>query len=273
MKPRTLVLSGQGFNCAPETRHCFGLAGSDARIVQLDELFGNLGLFDEADILAVVGGFSYADDLGAGTVVARRLAHETDGRMQRFAESGKPIIGICNGFQALAKAGIIPNISGSLKQEATLMQNDAGRFDNRWIYMEPDEESPCIFTKGLRDYLLEHFAGRRLTLPIRHGEGRFFADKDVMEQLKLRHLIALRYALPDSGIEIPGKPYNPNGSLDDVAGICNQKGNVFGLMPHPEGFYRRTQHPRWTRPEYADLPEEGMGMYIFRKAVEYAKGL
>jgi phosphoribosylformylglycinamidine synthase len=269
-KPRVLVLSGQGINCAPETRYCFELAGADAEIRQTGEVLERPAMLEDYKGLAIPGGFPYADDLGAGTVLALELQLSATDEMQDFVDSGKPVLGICSGFQVLVRAGLLPGGSG--KQTVSLLPNNTGRFDDRWIYMEP-VESPCIFTHGLKEYLAEHFPDRRLTLPIRHGEGRFFTWKKVMAGLKKNRQVVLRYAKPDSGRLEAGRPYNPNGSLGDVAGICNRRGTVFGLMPHPEGYYRRTQHPRWTRCEYKNLPEEGMGMLFFRNAVEYASRL
>jgi phosphoribosylformylglycinamidine synthase len=168
-------------------------------------------------------------------------------------------MGICNGFQLLVKLGLIPSLDSDIKQEATLTFNDSGKFEDRWVYLEINESSPCVFTRGLKE----------LYLPVRHGEGKFIPrDERVLQELKQRDLIVAWYS--DTSCEVPVMEYplNPNGSVEGIAGICDRTGRIFGMMPHPEGYLHYTNHPRWTR---ENLPEEGMGVAVFRNAVEYIR--
>jgi phosphoribosylformylglycinamidine synthase len=172
-----------------------------------------------------------------------------------FVARGRLVLGICNGFQALVKLGLLPNLSGSCRQDVTLTFNDSGRFENRWVYLEINPASSCIFTMGMD----------RVYLPVRHGEGKFIPrDPATLEALASRQCIVMRY-VDDSG-RLVGYPWNPNGSVANVAGLCDATGRVFGLMPHPEAYLHMTNHPRWTRKQ---LPTEGMGVQIFRNAVAY----
>jgi phosphoribosylformylglycinamidine synthase len=145
-------------------------------------------------------------------------------------------------------------------QQTTITHNDSGKFEDRWTYLKVNTESPCIFTKGIE----------RTYLPVRHGEGKFVcADTDVLKKLKETNQVVINYINPQSGEPTIAYPDNPNGSQFGIAGVCDPTGRVFGLMPHPEAFLHRTNHPRWTREE---LPEEGDGLRMFRNAYEYVKG-
>ncbi|MBN2310357.1 MAG: phosphoribosylformylglycinamidine synthase subunit PurQ, partial [Candidatus Hydrogenedentes bacterium] len=167
-------------------------------------------------------------------------------------------IGICNGFQVLVKAGMLPAFDGRFEQEVTLTWNDSGRFENRWVSLAVARNTRCVWLKGVE----------RLELPIRHGEGKFIArDEATLERLRADGQVALRYARRDGSPARGEFPANPNGAVDDIAGICDPTGRVFGLMPHPEAFVHPTNHPRWTREETG---EEGAGLRVFRNAVEYA---
>jgi phosphoribosylformylglycinamidine synthase len=173
-------------------------------------------------------------------------------QVNRFLEDRKLAIGICNGFQVMVKYAFLPRTG---PQEATLTFNDSGKFEDRWVYMKSGG-SKCVWTKGID----------RLYLPVRHGEGKLVAPDDVIQRLKDNNQIALRYCRPDGSLDAE-YPLNPNGSTDGIAGICDETGRVFGLMPHPEGFLYPTNHPRWTR----ESVPEGAGLRLFRNAVEYAE--
>ena len=258
MSVRAIVLTGFGINCDGETTYALQRAGAQADRIHLNDMIGRPGLLEESQILAVPGGFSFGDDVASGKILANRLRYRLGNALRRFVESGRLVIGICNGFQVLVKAGILPWNPAGFVQEVTLTHNDSGRFENRWIRLAADPDSVCVWTRGIET----------LELPIRHGEGKFIPmDDGVLRNLYARGQVALRYVRP-GGLPARGEfPWNPNGSVDDIAGICDPTGRVFGLMPHPEAHTERTHHPCWTR---LDLPEEGAGLQVFRNAVEHA---
>ena len=270
--PRALVLTGYGLNCDLETRYALTLAGFETQRVHISELISpEIGQthpkLADYHLLVFDGGFSWGDDHGAGVLLATRLKTKLKNDLEEFIAAGKLIIGICNGFQAMVNMGLLPGLQGHYDQrEVALLANDCGNFRNDWVRMKGNPESPCIFTKGIE----------RLELPVRHGEGKFYAPEGVLNQLLENNQVALSYTLP-SGEAAQGLfPYNPNGSLLDIAGICDPAGRIFGLMPHPEGYHHFTQHPDWTlqkelrKREGKELEnEEGAGLKIFKNAYEY----
>ncbi len=245
MKPRALILRAAGTNCDGETAYAFQLAGAGAESLHINRLLEKPALLDQFEILAFPGGFSYGDDIAAGKILANQLVHHLGDALHRFIDAGKPVIGICNGFQILVKTDLLPGpLAGRTGQTATLTNNDCGRYVDRWIHLLPRGEK-CIWTKGIGP----------IDLPIAHGEGKFVpADDAVRRALWDRGQVALVY---DRG--------NPNGSVDDIAGICDSTGLVFGLMPHPERYVDPLQHYAWT--SRGPLPSEGQGLQIFRNAV------
>ncbi len=258
MTPKVLVLTGYGINCDMETQHAFRLAGADAERVHLTDLTNGTRKLSEFHILAFPGGFSFGDDIASGKVLANMIKYNLGEQVREFIDAGKLIIGICNGFQAMVKMGLLPGLNGDYTtQEVTLTFNDSGRFEDRWVHLRANLRTKCVFTKGLDT----------IYLPVRHGEGKFVAKSpEVLSRLKKGNNIVFQYT--DSEGNLAGYPHNPNGSVDNIAGICDDTGRVFGMMPHPEAYQHRTNHPRWTREE---LPEEGVGVAIFRNAVEYAR--
>ncbi len=252
---KALVLRAAGTNCNNETALAFELAGAAAGQVHINELISGSKKLDDCHILAIPGGFSYGDDLGSGKVFANQLSIHLGRQLQQFIESGRLVIGICNGFQVIIKMGLLPALNRLYEQDATLTNNDSGRFEDRWVWMKAEGES--IFTKGIK----------RIYLPVNHGEGKFVARNETMRHLKKDKLIKLRYT-DEKGSETMEYPKNPNGSAMSIAAITNKAGNVFGIMPHPEKFVTKYTHPRWTRER---LPEEGDGLRIFRNMTEYAK--
>ena len=178
----------------------------------------------------------------------------------RFIGEGKLVLGVCNGFQLMVKAGLLPGFDGNYgKKVVTLTCNDSGRFEDRWVYLKVNSQGPCIFTKGLKG----------VYLPVRHGEGKFIPqDGEVLKKLQQENLIALQYSEPDYQNPTMEYPLNPNGAIAAIAGICDQTGRLFGMMPHPEAYLYSVNHPRWTRER---VPEEGMGLAIFRNAIEYIR--
>ena len=258
MAVRTLILSGFGINCESETAEAFARAGAVAARVHLNDLIEKPHLLDAYQILAIPGGFSFGDDVASGRILANRLRYRLGEVLRKFLEDGKLAIGICNGFQVMVKMGMLPLNEGCFTQEVTLTHNDSSRFEDRWVTLEADPASPCVWTRGIQ----------RLEVPVRHGEGKFIPrDTALLKQLEARGQVPLRYVRPDGGAAAGMFPHNPNGSVGDVAGLCDPSGRVFGLMPHPEAFLCRTNHPRWTREA---LPDEGAGLQVFRNAVECA---
>jgi phosphoribosylformylglycinamidine synthase len=270
--PRALVLTGYGLNCDWETQHSLSLAGFQAERVHLSQLIAapedrNKVNLQDYHLLALVGGFSWGDDHGAGVILAARLKYTLKEDLEAFISSGKLIIGICNGFQGLVNLGLLPGFAGDYgKRLVALIANDGGNFRDDWVRLRGNPDSPCIFTRGIET----------IELPVRHGEGQFYAPPEVLEQLVAGQQVALSYALP-AGEKAQGRfPENPNGSLLDIAGLCDPSGRIFGLMPHPEAFNHWTNHPRWTlikealRREGKSLEkEEGQGLRLFKNAAEY----
>jgi phosphoribosylformylglycinamidine synthase subunit PurQ / glutaminase len=256
MPPRVLILRAPGINRDEDAAAAIELAGGIPERVHINKIVaGDVKLADYA-MLIVPGGFSYGDHLGAGRLLAVDLAHKLAEQMQRFVEDRRPVLGICNGFQVLVKAGILPG--GSF--EATLTDNQSGHFECRWVRLAAEPNSRNVFT---------HTLEQPMEIPVAHGEGRFvIRDANLLEQLEDSGQIALRY-LGDDG-QSPDYPANPNGSDAAIAGVCNAYGNVLGFMPHPEDAIYPYQHPRWTR---EPLRGEGDGLAIFRNAIQYANTL
>jgi len=261
---KAIVIAGNGTNCEREVAHACRLAGADVDIVHIAELLTGRVNLNDYHFLNLAGGFLDGDDLGSAKAGANRLlyapvAGSTDSlatQMQQFIAAGKLVMGVCNGFQLLVKMGLLPAIDGDLQQTCTLTHNDSGRFEDRWCQLLVDPDSPCVFTQGLES----------LYLPVRHGEGKFVtADDATLQQFEALNLTVMKYA-DSQGQPTQNYPDNPNGSMAAIAGICDQTGRLFGLMPHPEAFVHRTHHPRWTR---EDLPEEGMGLLLYKNAVRF----
>lgn len=259
MNVRALVLTGFGINCDGETQTAFMRAGAQADRVHLNDVIAAPAMLEDYQIFAVPGGFSFGDDVASGKILANRLRYRLGDALRKFVADGKLMIGICNGFQVMVKMGILPMENGQFRQEVTLTHNDSGRFEDRWVRLGVAPGTRCVWLKGIT----------ALELPVRHGEGKFIPIDDMtLSRLKANGQVALRYLAAD-GTPARGRfPENPNGSIDDVAGICDASGRVFGLMPHPEAYVDRHHHPRWFREV---LPEEGAGLQVFRNAVEYVR--
>jgi phosphoribosylformylglycinamidine synthase subunit PurQ / glutaminase len=267
MKIKALVPTGHGINCEFETGHALELAGFDT----IDTVHLNLlahGQVDPATYHLIVfpGGFLDGDDLGAAQACANRIRHSRVAggtladRLIEFVNRGGLVLGICNGFQLLTRLGMLPAADRDYRgRTVTLIGNDSGRFEDRWVHLMVDQESPCLFTRGLK----------HMYLPVRHGEGKIVGrDDNVIAALVQDHQAALRYVSPLRDEPTMEYPFNPNGARLAIAGLCDPTGRVFGMMPHPECFVHRTLHPRWTREE---LPEEGDGLSIFRNAAAYLR--
>ncbi|MCL2150436.1 MAG: phosphoribosylformylglycinamidine synthase I [Dehalococcoidia bacterium] len=250
---KTIVMRAPGTNRDEETAFAFRQVGATAETVHVGELISGTKRLADYQVLAFPGGFSYGDDLGAGRVQANELILKLADEVHPFIERGGLIIGACNGFQVLVKAGILPGPLGT-GQTATLTNNDSGRFECRWVYLAANKKSRCIFTQGLE----------LICAPVAHGEGKFVAPPEVMDAVD----VALYYA-DAAGNPSTSYPACPSGSLRAIAGITDATGHIFGLMPHPEDNIHRQHHPHWTRRE-AELA--GSGLKIFRNAVDWVKG-
>ena len=249
--------------------HACRLAGFDhVEIVHVSELIVGEKSLDDYHFLNLPGGFLDGDDLGAAKAGANRILHasvsETDEKLSdqllRFIADGKLVLGVCNGFQLMVKLGLLPAFDREYtRQTATITFNDSARFEDRWTYLTVNEKSPCVFTRGVSG----------VYLPVRHGEGKFVTDSDaVSARLRESNQIVMQYTDATFSGPVMEYPLNPNGSPDAVAGICDETGRLFGLMPHPEAYLHRTNHPRWTR---ENIPEEGMGLALFRNACDYIR--
>lgn len=252
MEVKALVLSGYGFNADAELAEAFRLAGARSERMHLADLLAQPDRLDEAAILAFPGGFSFGDHLGSGQLVALLCRRSLRQKLEAFVGRGGLVIGICNGFQVLTKIGMLPNRSGSWEREASLVHNESGRFVDTWVrvHFEPECRSPWV--RGLPDRML----------PVRHGEGRFVARNpgprkpSALDALEAEGLVALRYDAED----------DPNGSERHIAGVCDPSGRVLGLMPHPEAFLVRENHPLRRRGS-PDRP----GLDLFENGVAAAR--
>ncbi|MCD6092630.1 MAG: phosphoribosylformylglycinamidine synthase I [Candidatus Aenigmarchaeota archaeon] len=258
MNPKVLVLTGYGINCDIETQFAFNLAGGDAKRVHLNDIIHGKESLDDFHILAIPGGFSFGDDIASGRVLANKFKYNLRESVQSFIDEEKLILGICNGFQVMAKLGILPGFDKNYReQQVTLTFNDSGRFEDRWVHLKVNPESKCIFTRGIE----------KLYLPVRHGEGKFVSkDREIRNRLIQQNHVVVQYVDEDG--KFAGYPWNPNGSENNIAGICDETGRIFGMMPHPEAFCHLTNHPRWTREK---LEGEGDGLAVFRNAVQWVK--
>lgn len=251
MKPNVLILRAPGTNCDNETAYAFELAGAKTEKIHINRLLENASILDRFQILCFPGGFSYGDDIAAGRILATQIRQNLSDAFQRFKDSEKLILGICNGFQILVKSGLLlaDDQNGAL---ATLTWNDCGIYTDRWGRLKSNSQK-CVFLKDIDS----------IYLPIAHAEGKFVArNNDILDSLEKNGQLALKYNPQD----------NPNGSVRHVAGVCDESGRVFGLMPHPERFIDWTQHPQWTRQENSNSNQNkkrGDGFALFQNAVNY----
>ena len=252
---RTLVLRAPGTNCDVETTFALEQAGAQVDLTHVAGLIHRQKSLADYQIMVIPGGFIYGDDISAGKILANELKLKLRDEIQKFIDDGRLILGICNGFQVLVKAGMLPESSDENAQSLTVAGNDSGRFECRWVYLCANKTSPCIFTRGID----------LMYLPVAHGEGKVVIAPGALEELN----VALYYADETGDIQA-GYPHNPNGSVNNIAGICDATGRIFALMPHPERFIRWTQHPRWTREPWRDY---GDGFRVFLNAVEWAKSI
>jgi phosphoribosylformylglycinamidine synthase len=254
-KVKVLMLRAPGTNRDGDTQIAFETVGAEAESALVSELLRKGKRLLDYQIMVIPGGFTYGDDISAGKIMANEIRLGLGEDIKKFVADGRLVLGICNGFQVLVKTGILPGIEGQSAQPVTLTNNDSGKFECRWVYLKVNKKSPCVFTRGMQG----------MYIPIAHGEGKLVAEPAMLEKLN----IAVQY-VDEKGKTGAGYPDNPNGSVKDIAGICDASGRIFGLMPHPEDFIRWTQHPRWTREK--ERPEL-YGLQIFANAVAWVKGI
>lgn len=261
---RVLILTGLGLNCEAETAEAFRLVGASPEPLHLLDLLDERHRRQLADyqIVTFVGGFAFGDHLGAGVVFANKIRWRLYDQLVAFIHGGGMALGICNGFQTMARLGMVPGFDGDYRTpRVTLAPNDRRGYRDCWVRLKADPESPCVWTHGLDT----------IELPTRHGEGKFLTAGDrILERLEQGHQIVVRYVDAENR-PTQEWPANPNGSPGAVAGICDPTGRLFGLMPHPDAYLYPFQHPQWSRWRYQGaVPEEGAGLAIFRNGVDAA---
>lgn len=262
-----LVLTGFGLNCDNETAYALNLAGARAQRVHINDLINGAVHLHDFQLLVLGGGFSWGDDHGGGVIQAVRLATNLGDRILDFIAQGNLVLGICNGFQTLVNLGLLPGLDNDYQaRSVALTFNDCGNFRNDWVMLAVNRESPCVFTRDMET----------MELPIRHGEGKLVADQAVINRLIKNQQVVIRYARADGEPADGHFPSNPNGSLYDIAGLCDPTGRIFGLMPHPEAFNHFTNHPDWTRRREKDKRQNRrltnqatIGVRLFENGVNY----
>ncbi|MDQ3099269.1 MAG: phosphoribosylformylglycinamidine synthase subunit PurQ [bacterium] len=262
-KPKTLILSGYGLNCEEETKFAFEKAGGDADIIHINSLIQNSNLLNDYQILAIPGGFSYGDDTGSGNAFANRIKNHLWENIRKYIEKDHLVIGICNGFQILVNLGLLPALDKNYgNRDVALLHNNSGKYIDRWVDLKITNQTPWLLDIT------------NLSLPIAHGEGKFYASPEILQRIKSRELIATQYTSGEI-CEIQNLPANPNGALEDIAALTDETGRILGIMPHPERAISFTQLPHWTylkelyRREGKEIPEKGPGLKIFQNAVQY----
>ncbi len=266
VKPKVLVFSGYGLNGEEELKTAFELSGGDTEIVHINDLISGVKKLDDYQILSFPAGFSYGDDTGSGNAYANRMRNHLWGEIEKFIKKDKLIIAMCNGFQILVHLGLLPAIDKKYgSRQAALMPNKNARFMNRWV----DLKVEGMKTPWLKD--IESFP-----TAIAHGEGRFYADPKTLKRLNENKQVVLRY-FEGEIYDYQKMDPNPNGSIEDIAGIVDETGKILGLMPHPERGMLFTQLPHWTllaeklKREGKEIPRLAPGIQIYQNGVEYFK--
>ena len=258
IKPKVIVLKADGINRDEDMAFAFELAGAEAKIVHVNDLRSKKEKLSNFQILGIPGGFAYGDDIVSGKILATEMVSFLSDELKKFAEKkDTAVIGVCNGFQVLVRTGLVPfrNIGG---MDATLINNDSGHFECRWIKVKAEENCKSKFLTGMENEILWY--------PVAHGEGKFFAKDDILKKIEKDKLVAFRY-VDDKGNPTQNHPDNPNGSLNAIVGISDETGRVLGLMPHPEIFVRIEQHPNWRR----GTIKKPQGLPLFQNMVSFVK--
>ncbi len=267
---KALIITGYGINCEEEMAVAYKLAGAEADIVHLNDIFLKKISIHGYDILNFPGGFSFGDDLGSGKVMANKMKYKrlVSGKLfldeiKDFLFDGKFILGICNGFQFLVKMGLLPNINDNLEQEITLTYNDSAKFENRWVF--------CKTNNNIRTPFLQDI--NTIYLPVRHGEGKLIIKNEHLKiEIIHNNMNCLSYCTPE-GLITSEYPYNPNGSELNCAALADSTGQIFGMMPHPEAYLSLYNNPQWhkLKRENPDISEEGEGLKIFQNIVRHIR--
>ncbi len=268
MKPKVLILSGYGINCERETKFAFNHVGAEAEIVHINDLISKEKNLEDFHILAIPGGFSYGDDTGSGNALANKIRLNLWEELKKFIDSGKLVLGICNGFQVLTNLGLLPAINKNYwERKVALTFNNSTRYECRWVDLKQNS-SKCVFTKNISG----------LKCPVAHGEGKFFTDGETLKALKQKDQIVFSYVKPNGELANGEFPYNPNGALEDIAGICDDSGRVLGMMPHPERTIFMGNFPDFqllkekAKREGKEIPEYyEPAVIIFQNAVNYVE--
>jgi len=263
-KPRILIITGYGLNCEAESQCAWERAGAEPEQIHLRDLLEKPARLHEFGGLMFIGGFSFGDHMGSGHVLAARMRHHLAEDLQRFINDGKLILGVCNGFQIMVKLGLLPGLDGEFfSPKMALIQNDCGAFQNFWIDVRFEQDSPSVFTRGVDV----------MPMPIRHGEGKLYAPTaEMLARVESEQCVACRYVNTESGDVATTFPENPNGSVNAIAGLNDPSGRILGMMPHPEAFLFPENHPTWTaRKAETSVAKSGAGLKLFENAVAYLR--
>mgnify|MGYP006090468797 FL=1 len=254
---KALILSGYGINCEDETFNAFKSVGIKSDIVHVNDLIEYPKTFMKYQIFIIPGGFSYGDHTGSGNAMAHKIKNNLFEYIINFIENDKLVLGICNGCQILVNLGIVPGLNG-YKREVALVENDTATYQCRWINLKViNQRGPWL--KKIN----------KLFLPVAHGEGKFIADANIIKNLNKKNLITCKY-IDNSGLLAKKRfPYNPNGSVEDIAAITNIKGNVLAMMPHPERALYFSQQPDWINKKNFNKSLYADGYQIFKNAYNY----
>ena len=262
-----LVFTGYGLNCEDETSAGFEMLGARTIVRHFSDVIDDPAAFDGIRIVVFGGGFSFGDHVASGRVFANRVKARLGDRITRFVDDGGLVLGICNGFQTIVKLGLVPGLRRRVgdplaRQQATVVHNDRLGYRNEWVRLTIDPESPCVFTQGATQALLE--------VPSRHGEGKVLLDPEFEAEVLEGGLVPVRYA-DAAGSPTQRWPDNPNGSPGGIAGLCDPTGRIFGLMPHPEAYLYPENHPNWiAQRDHGCLPTHGAGLGILAGGVRAA---
>jgi len=256
LKPRVLVLKADGTNRDAEMAYAFKVAGADPKIVHVNELRNGSEKMSDYQILALPGGFAYGDDIVSGKILAIELTSFLGQEMRKFIDrKDTAIIGVCNGFQVLVRTGLLP-FRKIGEMDVTLTNNDSGHFECRWIKVKVNKKNSSKFLNGMDSLMW---------LPIAHGEGKFLTDEKTLKEVEDQNLVAFRY-VDEKGNPTQSYPDNPNGSSNAIVGITDTTGRILGMMPHPECFIRKQQHPNWRRGKV-----KVDGLPLFENIVKFVK--